>query len=180
MQSSKSGKPTLTVSKHNRLYTIHSRYDPVGEARKWLSANVSGQKESDLIILGLGLGYHVQVAAEQFPERKILVWEFNEQYVQWLEAEGLLNGLLQNTNVKLQVSSNVEDIKGQLLPLLDAGLDILVYFPALELIPEELQPLREAIDKLVLSLRTIRRRRYVRFELFHKSRFTGSSYWYLA
>lgn len=158
VQDAKSGVPTLRVSKNLKQVYIHSKYDPLAEARKWVAANGSERSNGEIVILGLGLGYHAEIMAQQYPQRKIIVWEFNEKYIQWLEQKCLLDRLRRLSNVKLKVSDQIEVIKAQLLPIIDEeGIEVLVYFPALELIPEELRPLREAIDKLVLSMRTMRR-----------------------
>ena len=60
VDQSKSGGPTLRRSTpDDRAIYLHSRYDPVSEARKWC-ANVAEKDKFCYFIEGFGLGYHVK------------------------------------------------------------------------------------------------------------------------
>ncbi|MFH1136785.1 MAG: glycosyltransferase family 9 protein [Pseudomonadota bacterium] len=58
---SAAGFPTLRVNKEGRLVTLHSSRDPREEARAW-AADIP--RDKDVLVLGLGLGYHVQALLE--------------------------------------------------------------------------------------------------------------------
>ena len=62
IQTAKSGLPTAMV--HNR--TIHSSYDPLREAERWANHQVKDcQSGETLVVLGVGLLYHVEMLCEK-------------------------------------------------------------------------------------------------------------------
>ncbi|RJR15155.1 MAG: hypothetical protein C4581_12580, partial [Nitrospiraceae bacterium] len=71
----KSGKLSLKVDNQDgRSKTIHSVYDPVAEAKSVVETFRFGGK-GILVVLGLGLGYHVAALGKRFPDAKIIVIE---------------------------------------------------------------------------------------------------------
>lgn len=59
IESAKNGQPTLVLHEAGgRPLAFHSRYDPVAEAGKQVTASYQGQ--SHVLLLGLGLGYMVE------------------------------------------------------------------------------------------------------------------------
>ena len=69
---SKSGAPTLVIGERY----LHSKYDPVKEAQREISA-VAGDNPAVLVILGTGLGYTITEALKILPNTKILAVESN-------------------------------------------------------------------------------------------------------
>lgn len=72
---SRSGLPSLKmVAPDGSERLLHSSYDPVREARELVDRfNFDGH--GILVVLGLGLGYHVAELAARFPEAEIIVIE---------------------------------------------------------------------------------------------------------
>ena len=71
----RSGNLTLRVTcEDGSIKTLHSLYDPEAEAKSIVDA-FSFDGKGILIILGLGLGYHLTELAERFPEAAIIVVE---------------------------------------------------------------------------------------------------------
>ncbi len=71
----RSGNHSLKVScEDGSVKTLHSLYDPEAEARSIVDAfEFNGR--GILVVLGLGLGYHVAELARRFPEAKLVVIE---------------------------------------------------------------------------------------------------------
>ena len=71
IQSAKSGVPTAMVK--NRF--LHSAYDPIREAERWAEHQVKDCQSGDtLVVLGVGLFYHVEALRAKLPqEYSILV-----------------------------------------------------------------------------------------------------------
>ncbi len=71
----KNGMPSLKVTcERNSVKTLHSLYDPEAEARSMVDAFTFNGK-GILVVLGLGLGYHVAELSRCYPEAKIIVIE---------------------------------------------------------------------------------------------------------
>ncbi|UCH81564.1 MAG: glycosyltransferase [Nitrospiraceae bacterium] len=73
----KSGKPSIRVTcEDNSIKTLHSLYDPEAEAKSTVGAFTFNGK-GILVVLGLGLGYHVAELSRRYPEAKIIIVESN-------------------------------------------------------------------------------------------------------
>jgi hypothetical protein len=70
-EQSKSGKPTLAVqTEDGRTVYLHSRHQPLEEAKRLLSG-FDAQGKMTFYILGLGLGYHLQILFERASDEAI-------------------------------------------------------------------------------------------------------------
>ncbi|HEY9071058.1 MAG TPA: 6-hydroxymethylpterin diphosphokinase MptE-like protein [Candidatus Ozemobacteraceae bacterium] len=72
IEPSKSKLPTLAIQTGETTIQIHSRYDPVREAEQQI-ASQNYRNPRILLILGLGLGYHIRAALEQLKENYYIV-----------------------------------------------------------------------------------------------------------
>jgi spore maturation protein CgeB len=75
LTEAKNGKPSIRVTcENNSVRTLHSLYDPEAEARSMVDTfNFNGK--GILVVLGLGLGYHVAELSRCYPEARIIVIE---------------------------------------------------------------------------------------------------------
>src|SRR5438045_399362 len=72
VQASRAGPPTVAVpTEGGRAAWLHSRYEPVEEARK-LVDSVDTDKLVAFYIHGFGLGYHVEILFDRAGEESIL------------------------------------------------------------------------------------------------------------
>jgi len=72
VEPAKNGAMTLAIKHEDKVYQIHSRYDPQREAQQ----QVLGKKLVNpkiLVILGLGLGYHVQACLEELKNENLFL-----------------------------------------------------------------------------------------------------------
>src|ERR1039457_4622270 len=75
LENSRSSIPTLKViARDGGVKLLHSSYDPLREARD-LVDRFTFDGHGMLVVLGLGLGYHVAELAARFPEAELLVIE---------------------------------------------------------------------------------------------------------
>ena len=67
----KDGKLTVKINGK----TLHSIYDPIGEAKRLISTyNID---DAPIIVIGFGLGYHVRALVQKNPDRRVLIVERN-------------------------------------------------------------------------------------------------------
>ncbi|WP_198006296.1 motility associated factor glycosyltransferase family protein [Alkaliphilus oremlandii] len=64
---------SLNIIINNKMY-LHSRYNPIKEAKIWIEG-ITLENEDSIIILGLGLGYYLQDLVEKFKGKKIIIIE---------------------------------------------------------------------------------------------------------
>jgi len=69
IQTAKSGVPTALVNGRS----IHSAYDPVAEAARWAEHQLKDCQEGEmLVVLGLGLLYHVEALRGIMPAKSVI------------------------------------------------------------------------------------------------------------
>lgn len=101
-ETSKTGKPVATMAdpETGRAVALASRYDPDKEAAK-LTATIDHTQKACVVVLGFGLGYHVDVIARKLGPRDLLILfepdlglvrAVLEQidYAEWLCQRGLI------------------------------------------------------------------------------------------
>jgi spore maturation protein CgeB len=70
IQPAKSGMPTALVDSRY----LHSAYDPVREAERWAEERVKEcQAEETIVLLGVGLLYHVQALRQMLPHDQVIM-----------------------------------------------------------------------------------------------------------
>ena len=72
VEPAKNGAMTLAIKHEDKVYQIHSRYDPQREAQQQVAGkNLVNPKI--LVVLGLGLGYHVQACLDELKETNLFI-----------------------------------------------------------------------------------------------------------
>jgi hypothetical protein len=153
----KSGHVTVALNRVAGEFLLHSKYDPVKEAKRWVAQwEIEKHSPKKILVIGLGVGYHLKQLIQDFPHIPVMVWEFNPEYVEWLKNSVRLQDLA--GEIQLCVSDDWIEIRTKLLPVLDdPETMVLLHSPSLELIPEKLTSLKELLENHVRFLRTIRR-----------------------
>ena len=74
IQVSRSGRLTASVSRSAREVHVHSTYDPYVEAERWVR-DVTSEAWDFAVIIGMGLGYHLEMLIKECPHRQLVVVE---------------------------------------------------------------------------------------------------------
>jgi len=73
---SKIGVPALQVEIDDKKMMLHSKYNPIQEAERFIdSLKEKIEKSEHILFYGVGLGYHIQYFCEQFPEKLVSAYE---------------------------------------------------------------------------------------------------------
>ncbi|MGE7110299.1 motility associated factor glycosyltransferase family protein [Lysinibacillus sp. NPDC047702] len=73
---SKLGMPTLQVEVDDKKLMLHSKYNPIQEAERFIdSLKERIENAEHILFYGVGLGYHVRYFCEQFPEKLVSAYE---------------------------------------------------------------------------------------------------------
>ncbi|RMF99956.1 MAG: hypothetical protein D6726_12120 [Nitrospirae bacterium] len=90
IEPSRAGTLTVIAESSTGRFAIHSTYDPVKEATQIIdSSRIS--ENGIIVVLGLGLGYHVKELVERFPGRKVVVVEADRTMYELCMREGPLS-----------------------------------------------------------------------------------------
>lgn len=106
---------------------IYSRYNPKDDAYKFISQNIDVEA-SEYILLGLGLGYHLEALIELTRGKKIYVLLIEEEEKSLLSRFGNVN-LLDNKNIVL-INKNID-------LMLKDDIQVIIPFSMLNILPNE-------------------------------------------
>ncbi|WP_226670812.1 motility associated factor glycosyltransferase family protein [Metabacillus litoralis] len=112
-------------------------------------------KESDdIIVIGIGLGYHVLTLADKYPDHTIHVFELNILYMQWLIEKKLHINLKNKKNIIIHQMQDVSVLLRVLSEKInDSDENLFIYKPSLELIPNK--EIRITLESFLMKKRTI-------------------------
>ena len=143
---------------------LHSLYDPEGEAVRIVDA-FSCTGEGVLVVLGLGMGYHVHELSRRYPGADIVVIEAMPEIHDLCGKYG--KGADLTGRVRFIVGAAPGDAVAEISKLhLKAGLPPLAVFPfapEVAAFPEYYGPIKEALERTV-SFRLWDRLRYPKFQ----------------
>ncbi len=135
--------------------TLHSRYDPRAEARRF-PEGVEPDVPQGFLALGFGLGYHLQALAEAAnPEARILVLEKHPGLLRMAASRRDLSALFADRRISWLVGLDRQELyqalRAHTRVLMSAGIKILVHAPSTTLDGEYYQGARQAIRDFALS-----------------------------
>lgn len=107
----RSGLPTLAVSRGDRTIHLHSTYDPEAEARRWVESLTTGASVmKSVVVLGLGLGYHIEQLLNRYPACRCIVVEPDVRVLAAACKARDLRRLLQYPSLELVVTPTADGI----------------------------------------------------------------------
>ena len=152
--SSKTQKPTLKIpvpGGKGDLY-LHSKYDPEKEAGN-LTKNFKCGKKDIIIILGLGLGYHLFELVKKYPDNYFIIIELdNNIYRTFLET--IPEAFLEKRNIVYLTESDISGLQEiisyfTLIKIKESTkIQIFKHAPSLNVYPEQYSQ----IEKLLLDI----------------------------
>ncbi|MBH0164045.1 motility associated factor glycosyltransferase family protein [Fictibacillus sp. 7GRE50] len=160
--------PTVKIKKDSKTYYMHSKYDPIKEAETWVDKISLKETINEIIVIGIGLGYHISLLAKKYPNCFIQVFEFNYSFIKWGIERNKFTNLIENKNVFLNYASDTSALLNQLSKHLIGSIDnLLIYKPSLELIESNI--IRLSLESYLIKKRTIREQKAALTQNFNKN-----------
>jgi spore maturation protein CgeB len=158
----KKGMPSLKMrAEDGTIKTVHSLYDPESEARTMVEA-FQFDGRGLLVVLGLGLGYHVVEFIRRYPDAEIVVVEASSGIYELAREQGRLP----EDNIRFITGSSPEDVLKEITGhQMKDGIKPLAVFalsPVVSAFSSYYQPIFNALKKTV-SVRLWNRLRYRKF-----------------
>ncbi|OZV13442.1 hypothetical protein CIW83_04400 [Tissierella sp. P1] len=75
IEETRKGDKTLIITKDNNKIYLHSKYDPIREANTIVESYEDIDENSNIIFYGTGLGYHIKLILEKYPNIKYYIFE---------------------------------------------------------------------------------------------------------
>ena len=76
--ATKSGMPTLVFEEKGRTIYLHSKYDPVQEAERFILQFNDVENYKHVLFYGVGLGYHIEAFMKRYPDLFFSIYEPNQ------------------------------------------------------------------------------------------------------
>lgn len=96
---SKAQHPIIQIEHNGHMLPIHSKYNPVAEAERFIDSYTEQIKQADHIFFyGVGLGYHVKTIQQRYPEKIVSTYE---------PITSVFNSFMKHSK---QVGINISDI----------------------------------------------------------------------
>jgi hypothetical protein len=158
VETSRSGLPTLVAKgADGRAITLHSKYDPMAEARKLIDP-VKTQTCVVFYLLGLGLGYPLEVLYERTSsESLIFVFEPDVRLIRHAMEQRDLSKIIASGRLHFFTSVNKSELFTQLTPhsaMCSMGFEGITHAPSLALHPEYFGEIQTWIAEFAAFSRT--------------------------
>jgi len=161
----KNGSYSIRVTyEDGSLKTLHSLYDPEAEARAIADAFYFDGKGL-LVVLGLGLGYHLMELVRRFPEARIIVVESSHEMYGLAKEYGRMGEIEDRVRFIIGVTSDAA-IREITRYQLTSGMPSVASFPLAPVVsamPDYYNPILISL-KNTTSVRLWERLRYPRFK----------------
>ncbi|MFA9458924.1 motility associated factor glycosyltransferase family protein [Halalkalibacter sp. AB-rgal2] len=73
---SRKGYPTLQITTNERQTFLHSKYDPLNEANKWIEQYADQVDQYEHVLFyGIGFGYHIEEFMKRWPNKTFSLYE---------------------------------------------------------------------------------------------------------
>lgn len=102
VEETKKGFKTLSVNKDGKNIYMHSKYNPIREAKAIVDEYEDIEDGANVIFYGVGLGYHIDAFLEKYPNVNYYIYE---------PIPEVLYAYLSNKSLKELPSKNLMDIK---------------------------------------------------------------------
>lgn len=130
LEESKSG--TLTLVYDNKY--IHSKYDPIKESEQFIKNKEEILKENNILIYGLGLGYHIKSIVNHINEnQKLYIFDYNKELVKYCKEVNEEIFYLNNVSI---ITDEDSEFYEKLSKCMDIVKDIIIHKPSLETIKD--------------------------------------------
>jgi len=158
VEPSKSGEPTVrVVGADGRAVYLHSRYQPVDEAKKLLQ-DVDFENTLVFYVHGFGLGYHVeQIIERASDEAMVLVFEPDLELFRTAFETRDLTKLIETRRVLFLYQPDKSDLLHKLTPhsaLVSLGSVSITHAPSVQLQPEFQQQAKQWLGEFASFCRT--------------------------
>ncbi|WP_100332364.1 motility associated factor glycosyltransferase family protein [Bacillus xiapuensis] len=144
--------PTVQLEYLGKTLTFHSKYNPLHEAEVWCKNAVERiKKNQQVLVIGLGAGYHIQLLAKLLPEQSITVIEFNEPFFNWFTRSSFYPMIADVENVSVKSFSQLLPDERKAIFSSVSSTNLLIHKNGIDIIPTEFQNIKALLDDIKLQ-----------------------------
>lgn len=144
--------PTIRVRTPFNEFFLHSRYDPVKEARRFVEALEDYETVTTVVLYGFGLGYHIELMLElcRRLERMVVV-ECNMDALKLAFETRKLENILGDRRITL-LAGSFDEIRKDITKFTEEHEDksgsfkVVVHSPSLKIVPEDAVQVKQIFE----------------------------------
>lgn len=157
------GEKTIEVSGK----FLHSKYNPLKEAERLIEASNIKQDE-DVLIIGFAMGYHVKRVLQIVKDRKIIVFEGNND-VFYKAIENIdFTEIFRDPRFELVLCQDSRVFSSKLVKYLSIIPNLLIHRPSMEILPTEYHEIKDLLKKFLMKKGSIDRFLPLMYDNFEK------------
>jgi hypothetical protein len=149
IEDSKAGAKTLKVQKNKTEWYIHSSYDPCEQAQHFAELNYSNDDE--ILLYGLGLGYHIKALLELMDSRQKLFVIETSKRIHDLFLQFGASEIIADERLVIMIPESIDEIE-TFLNNSDWSRKILYYTPSVKLIENKFEFLKTWLNNYRLDM----------------------------
>lgn len=151
IQNSKVGVKTLIAQKNKTTWYLHSSVDPIIQAQRFAELNYSS--DSDILVYGLGLGYHIKALLDIMTlNQKLYVLETDKAIFDLFIQAGKSDVIKDNRLIIIR-PQNLDEVD-TFIRNLPVDIKILYYTPSVRAIEDRYEFLRTWLNNYRLDMNT--------------------------
>ncbi|WP_209121463.1 6-hydroxymethylpterin diphosphokinase MptE-like protein [Alkalihalobacillus sp. BA299] len=152
----KVGLSTLRVTINGKTLYLHSKYDPLHEAKRYIDDHFSDEINS-YIVYGLGFGYHLKELIKRNPSLELTIIETNRNVLIEALKNVDLNILFEKNNVKLIFKETRLELHKELTRINFKNSIMILHYPSVQLIPNDLIEIKHLLEEYRVKVNSIKR-----------------------
>lgn len=147
----KGGAITARVNNGVKDFFLHSAYDPVKEAAKFI-ANYNLSTGATVIVYGVGLGYHIrEILTRIGPAGKLILFQIGRDFFRKVTTITELSDIFNDPRVTAIISDDIGKLARELAfylgELIKCQGQLIVHRPSLELLPSRAVEIKQALEE---------------------------------
>lgn len=152
IEESKSGGSTVIITRGGKDYPLHSRIDPVREGEKNAPELAPGKYDL-LIVLGCGLGYHLNALRDAASYKNIMIIDIIPGLVKILAGIETQKFLTSDSNIKFITGEDPRVVEERLSGIIDLekikGVQVVEHPGSFRLFPEYYDEVKAGVRRLI-------------------------------
>ncbi len=148
----KTGDLTLNVATESGITRLNSMYNPWSEAVLFAQNLLGEKRNKECLILGFGMGYHLEAMLRECPDEKIIVLENDLYQLAVAFSYRDLSWVLEKERVELVYCPKAEDYFRYLSEVKN-GTKVGIWYPSVKTVADS--GLRESLENYKLELSSV-------------------------
>ena len=149
-EETRKGDKTLYINKNNKKIYLHSRYNPMREAEAIVEKYKEIRNGVAIIFYGTGLGYHIKLILERYPDIKCYIYEPVPELIYNFLANVDLGGFKRNRLA--EISIGLDSIANSINKFMDLNTEelVIIELPShKQNFPNEYEKFKEIFSNIV-------------------------------